>query len=127
MRALFISLLSLTILVVSWSIFLVYAGNAINDMVDILEYETIEKIKNENWQNAQKSFKQVIEIWQSKRKIYSVFFDANSIGEIEGTIAKAKAYINSQDQGSAVAEIAHLQQQFSFLLENEKVTLENIF
>ena len=45
MRALFISLLSLTILVVSWSIFLVYAGNAINDMVDILEYETIEKIK----------------------------------------------------------------------------------
>ncbi|NLY70390.1 MAG: DUF4363 family protein, partial [Clostridiales bacterium] len=97
------------------------------NMVEILENNTTEEIKNENWHDAYKSFEQVVEKWQSKRKIYSIFFDAISIGEIEGTMAKAKAYINSQDIVSAVAEIAHLEQQLSFLLENEKVTFENIF
>ena len=125
MRSLVISVLALGILMGSWAVFVNHATDAIHQMSSIINGDLIPSVAAENWQDAKEQLGKVSALWKEDRLLYSIFFDAISIGDVEGTLAKVSAYIREEETANAEGELEYLNQQLSFLLENEKLSLEN--
>ncbi len=125
MRALWMSIAAVVLLLAFWGVFISHADADINYMEDTIE-DAILSIGVEDWGKAESDIEAVSRRWQSRRLVFSLFFDAISMGEIEASLAKAHAYGGSQEKGGCLAELANLHHLLSFLYENEMVTIENI-
>jgi hypothetical protein len=125
MRSLLVSVIALGLVMAAWGLFLGQADATIQEMSKSINEEIIKAVATEDWQRANLGFVQISTLWNQKRKLFSVFVDAISIGEIEGTLARTRAYLLSKEQANSQGELAYLDQQLSFLIENERLSLEN--
>ncbi len=126
MRSLVISVVALMVIIIPWAIFINDAGRDLESMIDTVKNTAIKEALAENWQEAEKALSYVSNKWYDGRKGFSIFLDAQSIDDIECSLARAQAYVHAQEKGSALGEMAYLHHQLIFLLENETTKLENI-
>lgn len=125
MRSLVISIIVLGLLMGSWGVFLNRADKAIHEMSASINEEILPAVSAEDWRRSQERFSYMSTLWNQDRRLFSIYFDAISIGQIEGSLARAKEYLQSEEKSSASGELAYLDQQLLFVLENERLSLEN--
>ncbi len=125
MKALWITLAATVFLLIIWGSFLNFAGEDIDKMISNID-AAVEFISQEDWDMGQSAINKVFDNWFDKRLIYSLFFDAISIGDLETAMFKADAYIKSEEKSAAIAELAGLRHLLAFLYENETISIENI-
>lgn len=125
MRSLVIPVIVLGLLMGSWGVFLNRADKAIHEMSASINEEIIPAVSAEDWRRSQERFSYMSTLWNQDRRLFSIYFDAISIGQIEGSLARAKEYLQSEEKSFASGELAYLDQQLLFALENERLPLEN--
>lgn len=126
MRSLLISIVAFTLVLGSWGVFIVFADDSIHSLHQTIKKEAMLAINQEDWVKAEKSLGRVSAQWYQGRRVFSLFFNAQAIAEVEASVVRAQAYISAEEKASSLGELAYLDQQLMFLLENEKLTLENV-
>ncbi|MGI6734135.1 MAG: DUF4363 family protein [Anaerovoracaceae bacterium] len=125
MKALWTSIAVTVVLLVIWSVFIGYADVDVDKMVTDIDV-AVASIEADDWTQAQDAVTRVSRRWQDRRLVYSLFFDAISISDVESSLVRAGAYCRTHDESSAIAELSDLRHLLLFLYENELVTIENI-
>ncbi|HPO05047.1 MAG TPA: DUF4363 family protein [Bacillota bacterium] len=125
MKAFWIVLAATAVLFIAWGLFISSADADIEKMKAEID-SAITAISVEEWDKGQDAIDNIFRQWKDKRLVFSLFFDAISIGEAEASLFKADAYTKAREKGSAMAELAYIRHRLSFLYENEKITIENI-
>lgn len=125
MKALWISVAATAALLLIWGAFINYTNEGTAKMTADID-DAIISVEMNQWREAKNSIESVSRQWYDRRLIYSLFFDAVSIGEVETSLVRAVAYCRTEEKGSAVAEFESLRHLLLFLYENELITIENI-
>ncbi len=125
MRPFWITVVASLILLIAGAMFIGYAGENIGHMTENID-EAVLSITSENWEESNNLLNNVQQQWSDSRLIFSLFFDAISIGEVEASLLKSISLSKAKEQGSALAELANLRHQLLFLFENETISIENI-
>lgn len=85
-----------------------------------------ESLKNEDWNNVDKSFENMLNTWEEKSKAWSVIVDHSEIDELTIALYKSKTYANFREKEEALAEL----KQFEFMVDHipkiHKIELRNI-
>lgn len=126
MRTLIFTLILLIGIVgLSWYT-LSYLDNSSQEMLTLIN-NLENNIKSESWSDTEIPLKDIVSRWDKVEKSWTIVLDHRETDEIELTLARLKSFINSQEQGDALAELSALR----FLLEHipgkEKLLLRNIF
>ena len=127
MRALITSIISISIIIAGWGIFVNYADKNIHELKNMIEKEIIVSVYAEDWDSAKVQFKDLSGKWHKQKKIYAFFFDTGAVMETDYSIAKAKNYIYAEDIPLASGELSCVNEQLGFLHLNELITLDNVF
>lgn len=127
MRTLIISVISLSILVIGWCIFVRYADDNLHKLINRIDDDITVSVNSEEWEKASDSFKKLSESWHKQKKVYSLFMDTSAINETDYSIAKAKAYISAKNIPLATGELSCIKEQLSFLHLNELISIDNVF
>jgi hypothetical protein len=125
MKALWITVAATIFLLLIWGIFLNSASTDVADMLSDIDSASFYAAAEE-WGKSSDALDKVYKRWFDRRLLFSMFFDAVSIKEIESVFAKAGAYIMAEEKGSAAAELADLRHLILFIYENETISIENI-
>ncbi|MEL7655662.1 MAG: DUF4363 family protein [Bacillota bacterium] len=127
MRALIISIISISVFVAGWGIFVNYADKNIHELKNMIEKEITVSVYAEDWDNAKVQLKDLSDKWHKQKKIYTFFFDTRAVMETDYSIARAKNYINAENIPLASGELSCINEQLGFLHLNELITIDNIF
>lgn len=127
MKALFISIISIGILLTSWGFFVNYADKNLHELTRMIEKDIMISVYSGDWQNAELKYKDLSEKWHKQKKIYTFFFDTSAVMDTDYSIARAKNYIYAEDIPLASGELNCIKEQLGFLHLNELITLDNIF
>lgn len=125
MRAFWITVAATLILLIIWGIFVSSTDLDMKNMTANID-SAVVSINQDDWQESQERIDKVLSRWSDRRLVFSLFFDAVSIDEVESLMAKASALNKAKEKGSLLAELANLRHSLLFLLENEKISIENI-
>lgn len=103
-----------------------YLDNSAQEMLQLVDdLESI--VKKENWSSTEAPLKSIVSLWKKVEKRWTIVLDHRETDEIELTLARLKSFVETQEQGSALAELSALR----FLLEHipgkEQLLLHNIF
>ena len=126
MRALVLSLsLLVVILFFSWYT-ITYLDTSSKEMLSFVN-SLEQKVAEENWPSTGEPLDKIDSFWRKTEKKWTMVLDHRETDEIELTLARLKSYIESQELGSALAELSALR----FLLEHipgkERFLLRNVF
>ena len=127
MKNVIISSIVIAALLVSWMFFLFYAENECQQMIHSIEHDIIPSIESEQWKDAKDYLKKTNEKWHHFRKLGLYFFHTETINTIDYNLARALEYANAEDISNTAGELNSIAEQLSFLTENEKLSLQNIF
>ena len=127
MRALIISILSIVVLVTSWSIFVNYSDKNIHKLMNTIEDDILISVYAEDWDKAEDQLNDLSKKWHKQKKVYSFFFNTMDINDTDFSIARAKNYIYAKDVPLASGELNCVKEQLEFLHLNELITLDNVF
>lgn len=126
MRSLWISILSLALVIGIYGIFSMHSHKELVRMTDQCQQIIMEAVEAEDWEKANDAFQKEYENWQDYRKTALFFLDTDAINEADQTFAKTLKYIKAEDRSNSSGELLALIQQLKLLHENESVTLQNI-
>ncbi len=127
MRALIISILSIVVLITSWSIFVNYSDKNIHKLMNAIEDDILISVYAEDWDKAEDQLNDLSKKWHKQKKVYSFFFNTMDINDADFSIARAKNYIYAKDVPLASGELNCVKEQLGFLHLNELITLDNVF
>ena len=127
MKNLIIAAVCLLLLIVPWCIYDKYAGSTISKCTDILDSVILPAVQNEDWETAEKSYKEIMKYWNRFEKISEFFLDAASVNEADELVNKTKYHIKLRDASNAAADSSELIHLLSYLHENEMISYGNIF
>ncbi len=126
MRSLWISILSLALVLGIFSVFCIHSQKELSRMTDQCQGAIMDAVEAEDWKSANKAMKKQYANWQDYRKTALFFLDTATINEADQTFAKTLKYINAEDRSNSSGELLALIQQLKVLHENESITLQNI-
>lgn len=126
MRSLWISILSLALVIGIYGLFYVHSHRELSEMTDRCQGTIMDAVEAEDWETANDAFQKVYENWQDYRKTALFFLDTDLINESDQTFAKTLKYINAEDRSNGSGELFSLAQQLKLLHENESISLQNI-
>jgi len=126
-RALITSILSIAVLVTSWSIFVNYSDKNIHKLMNAIEDDILISVYAEDWDKAEDQLNDLSKKWHKQKKVYSFFFNTTDINDTDFSIARAKNYIYAKDVPLASGELNCVKEQLGFLHLNELITLDNVF
>ncbi|MEE0741985.1 MAG: DUF4363 family protein [Emergencia sp.] len=126
MRSLWISILSIAILIGSWSIFYHYSDNKLEDLIDQCSESVMPAILDADWEKAEEEFRSQYDAWHKYRKYALYFSDTLAINDTDATIAKTLMYIRAKDDSNSSGELLAFIEQLKYLRQTEKVLPENI-
>lgn len=120
----------LSIILVIFIITGIYTTNhllqTISDMRDIIP--TIEQnVDNANWETAEIRAIQLKDHWNEIQDHWDFFIMHQDIESVELLLIRVISYISSEDNSSALAELAALDMQLGFIYRNEIFNLQNVF
>lgn len=126
MRSLWISILSLAIVMGIYGVFCLHSYEELVRMTDQCQGKIMEAVESEDWTTANDAFRKEYENWQDYRKTALFFLDTDTINQADQTFAKTLKYIKAEDRSNSSGELLSLVQQLKLLHENESLTLQNI-
>lgn len=126
MRSLTISITALLLIICLWFGFMTYTENLLSEFNVTITEVIIPSIQVQHWDAASDDFKNLTDNWHASKQIFDLFLDNDAMVETDFTIAKAEAYIAAQDTSSALGELFCIKEQFRYLFENERITIENL-
>ncbi|MGI6751424.1 MAG: DUF4363 family protein [Anaerovoracaceae bacterium] len=126
MKALWISLISLALILGTWLFFMNASKESINEMVQIIEEETYPMAFSESWADASYSFEKVSRHWKKNKRTFILFTDSEAVAEAEYSFQRIRSFIETGEKGSLCAELVYLKRQLLFLRELEILSIENI-
>ncbi len=127
MRNFIISLICISVLLCSWTAFAIYSNKTLHDCQIISSKMINDSIPNEQWDAADKDFKQLIKVWNKYKPAAHFFLDSKDINEIDCTLKKAHLYMHAYDISNSTGEIAYVRDKFKMLYNNDSPTIFNIF
>lgn len=127
MKSFFISLFCLIILLATWNIYNNYSDEKVYNFIDTIEYGISIDIETDNWEQAKDKFENFEKNWYNYRKTACLFYSTDKINDTDYSIARAKYYIKCKDDSNSLGELYCLKEQLKFLIENEDLTIENLF
>ncbi|MBR5227983.1 MAG: DUF4363 family protein [Clostridia bacterium] len=89
--------------------------------------EIILCIEKENYSMLNNKINKLEENWEKDKSIWDVLTEHDDVEEVESSIASLKAYAKIQIKSESLNECFILKQRIEHILENEKVSLSNIF
>ena len=107
MRSLVVSSLCLAVLLAGWGAFHYVSAEKSDEYITEIREVLIPAVQAEEWETAQKSFKEFGRDWHSYKK--------------------AEEFIKAKDPSNSAGELAALREQFKFLHRNESISMGNIF
>lgn len=127
MRALIISIMCFSVVIISWLIFENYADENIHALSESIENDIIASVSAEDWDKAESEFNKLSDKWHKQKKVYTFFYHTSAINDTDFSIARAKGFIKSQNASSAIGELHCVKEQLAFLHLNDLIRLDNIF
>lgn len=127
MRALIVSIISLSLVVGIWIVYYNYSDAALDKMKTSCEDTVIPAIKDDDWETARTEFKKQYKDWHKYRRAALFFLDTENVNSTDASFARALEYIDEEDASNARGEVLSLKEQLNSLKANEKPGLSNIF
>ena len=110
-----------------WLIFLHYADSQSQQLTDEIRHEILPDIKNGDWPAVQQKMDRLNQDWHKFRKVTLYLLHTDTINSIDYSIARAVKYAEAEDDSNTAGELNATIEQLSFLISNQKLTLQNIF
>lgn len=127
MRSLWISILSLALILGIFGVFQVKSERELARMTAQCQGAIMDAVESEDWTTASGSFGREYQRWQDYRKTALFFLDTDAINQADQAFAKTLKYIKAEDVSNSSGELLALSRQLAALHQNESVTLQNIF
>lgn len=126
MRTLVLSLVILIIMLsLAWLVLYKYiepVTNYFSQSCDTL----FESINIEDWEKAEKYMQKYYGEWEEGKKLWIYIINQRDIDGLESSFKKVGVFIANKDKSLAQAELEHLKILFTVIIENERLSLENI-
>ena len=110
-----------------WLIFLHYADTQSQSLVSEIRHEILPAIKDGSWTSVQSKMDTLNDDWHKFRKVTLYLLHTETINSIDYSIARALKYADAEDESNTAGELNAAIEQLSFLTDNQKLTLQNIF
>lgn len=85
-----------------------------------------DTIDVEDWEKAQKDMKKYYDKWEADKKLWIYLINQRDIDGLESSFKRIEVFITNKDKNLAQAELEHLKILFNVIIENERLSLENI-
>ena len=126
MRTLWISILSLGLLVGIWFGFYQYSENALQQLVTTCEEQVMPAIEKGDWETAYAQFSSQYDMWHEYQNRALYMLETESINKTDEAFAKTLMYIKAQDYANSSGELLALQESLKVLHQSEAIKLNNI-
>jgi hypothetical protein len=127
MRYLIASILTLLLLLGIWFSFFQYAEETTTRLKTTLEEEILPSVEAGGRTDALNKLQSFHNDWDKFRKPALYLLSSDTIMEIDYNLASAMELIKTNHPATAAGELGAMTRQLSFLCDNEKFTLQNIF
>ncbi|MFA6939899.1 MAG: DUF4363 family protein [Clostridiaceae bacterium] len=84
-------------------------------------------VSNENWNDSYALSVQLLDSWQDKKTVFSIFAPHDEIDDINMEIYKLSQYVKCRDKAESLASIHLIKFLINHLNELNKVSIQNIF
>ncbi len=126
MRALSLSVLALTVLLILYGLFYNYSCRKVEQMSDNCSYPVMKYVETENWSQAETEFQQIYHQWKEYRRRAFFVLESDSITQIDEGFDKTLMYIKAEDLSNSSGELLALEHALHRLWSKDTVTLQNI-
>ena len=127
MKDLIAALLILFLVLGLWFVFLNYAESQTHQLITDIRQEILPLIYDENWPDVQVKTESLNEDWHKFRRTALCLLHTETINSIDLSIARTMKYAKAEDQSNTAGELNAAASQLSYLTENQKLTLQNLF
>jgi predicted PurR-regulated permease PerM len=86
----------------------------------------ILEIKDSNWEAAARETAELESGWDKSARWWPVFLDHQEMDNIEFSLARVKAYVNSRDSALALGQLEELSLMLKHIPEKEALSIKNI-
>lgn len=84
-------------------------------------------INNGDFKTAKDHINQIENTWNDINPVWNVFIDHSEIDSIEAAMSMYKSYIDQQDKEQALVYANELDKYFRHIVDNEKISFDNVF
>jgi len=127
MKDLLISTLLLFLLLTGWLVFLTYACQQTDGFIAAIQEDLLPLIEAERWEECRQAADSLSSAWDRFRRLSLYFLDSGMLNEIDGALAKSIKYIQAEDISNSTGELNAIARQLKVLVDNQKITLQNVF
>lgn len=97
-------------------------------LYELYEVEYTKNLLNNNkMDEAHESAKNLENSWDNLRNTWRLFINHSEIDEIDRNILELVSYISQDEKEEAIVRVDTLGRDFKHVVENEKITIQNIF
>jgi hypothetical protein len=94
---------------------------------DIKQYcKTISEVQIESVDAYKKTYSEMNEYWQKKKRMLSVIIDHVHIGEIDKSLSEMESAINTREYGEMFLSLARVKTTIEMVAQNEHFHLSSI-
>lgn len=98
-----------------------------SDDLGVLIEEICLDIEKENWDDAENKTRILEKTWQQSARWWPVFLDHQEMDNIEFSLAKVKAFVESENKPLSLGQLSELKLMIEHLPIKEEINLKNIF
>ncbi|NLB53694.1 MAG: DUF4363 family protein [Syntrophomonadaceae bacterium] len=97
-----------------------------SDKLGLQIEEICRDIEQESWDDAENKTRMLENTWQQSAKWWPVFLDHQEMDNIEFSLAKAKAFVESENKPLSLGQLSELKLMIEHLPIKEEINLKNI-
>lgn len=86
-----------------------------------------QEVMNDQWSNAVDLCSQIERAWSEQQDKWSPFIHNHDLDVVANQLARLKAHLTAEEQGSSLAEISTIKIHLVQLHHQEVLTIKNIF
>ncbi len=94
----------------------------LSEQIDMVQAD----IQDEQWETAARQTADIEKYWTKSARWWPVFLDHQEMDNIEFSLSKVKAYVNSRDTALALGQLEELKLMLKHIPEKEALTIKNI-
>lgn len=98
-----------------------------SDSLSMQIVDVCQDINEENWDDANQKTHRLETKWREDAHWWPVFLDHQEMDNIEFSLAKAKAFVATENRALALGQLSELKLMIEHLPIKEKINLKNIF
>lgn len=86
-----------------------------------------EAVRNDQWQAALRLHDQIDGTWVTQQESWSPLIHNHDLDAVTIHLARLRSFLESEERGLSLAEIAEMEIQFVQLYQQEVLTIKNVF